>query len=325
VVEGPQPANLVFQSDPGAPVTASRGREAAILLNPYTGAVIQDASAGLHDAFHVIEDWHRRMGGEGSSVRAWLIDWGNLLFLFIVVSGIYIWLPQVWRWRTLRGLMFFQRKYINGKVRDFNWHHVFAFWMLIPLFLISLSGVVMSFPWANKMLFAAYGEQPPQRGGPPGGAGQRAGGPDAPQDTSPRASLESLRTAAVAQVPQWQRLTLPLAARGPQVEVAVDLKSDLRRPPRQTVTFDAADGSVVKLSPVQGAATQTPAQRARSWMRFIHTGEEYGIVGQTIAGLASLAACFLVYTGLALAWRRLIRPLFRRREAPGPLTAAARD
>jgi hypothetical protein len=47
-------------------------------------------------------------------------------------------------------------------------------------------------------------------------------------------------------------------------------------------------------------------------MRFAHTGEQYGVVGQTVAGLASLAACFLVYTGIALAWRRLIRPLLRR-------------
>ncbi len=50
-------------------------------------------------------------------------------------------------------------------------------------------------------------------------------------------------------------------------------------------------------------------------MRFAHTGEEYGVVGQTIAGLASLAACFLVYTGFALAWRRLVWPLFRRAAA----------
>ena len=59
-------------------------------------------------------------------------------------------------------------------------------------------------------------------------------------------------------------------------------------------------------------AAQTAGQRARSWFRFVHTGEQYGVIGQTIAGIASLAACFLVYTGLALAWRRLIRPLFRR-------------
>ena len=28
--------------------------------------------------------------------------------------------------RSLRGLMFFRRRYINSKVRDFNWHHVFS-------------------------------------------------------------------------------------------------------------------------------------------------------------------------------------------------------
>jgi uncharacterized iron-regulated membrane protein len=53
-------------------------------------------------------------------------------------------------------------------------------------------------------------------------------------------------------------------------------------------------------------------QKARTWFRFVHTGEQYGVIGQTIAGIASLAACFLVYTGLALAYRRLIRPVFRR-------------
>ncbi len=37
-----------------------------------------------------------------------------------------------------------------------------------------------------------------------------------------------------------------------------------------------------------------------------------GIIGQTIAGLASLAACFLVYTGFTLSWRRLISPYLRR-------------
>ena len=37
-----------------------------------------------------------------------------------------------------------------------------------------------------------------------------------------------------------------------------------------------------------------------------------GVAGQTIAAVASLAACFLAYTGLALAWRRLILPLYRR-------------
>jgi uncharacterized iron-regulated membrane protein len=223
-------------------------------------------------------------------------------------------------------------------VRDFNWHHVFSFWMFIPLFVISLSGVVMSFDWANRLVYAAYGEEAPQRRG--GGGGQAAQGGGArpggeqrggeqrgerrgenrrgeggdaavvAEQAAPRASLESLRQAAIAQTPNWERLTLPLAVDGKQVEVSLELKSSERRAPRQTVMLSTADASVVRVQP-PGANVQSAGQRARSWMRFAHTGEEYGIVGQTIAGIASLAACFLVYTGLALAWRRLVRPLFR--------------
>jgi uncharacterized iron-regulated membrane protein len=42
-------------------------------------------------------------------------------------------------------------------------------------------------------------------------------------------------------------------------------------------------------------------------MRFLHTGEALGAGGQLAAGLASLGAAVLVWTGLALALRRLAR------------------
>ena len=44
--------------------------------------------------------------------------------------------------------------------------------------------------------------------------------------------------------------------------------------------------------------------KLRSYIRFTHTGEAFGLFGQTIAGLASLLACLLVYTGGMLSWRR---------------------
>ena len=49
---------------------------------------------------------------------------------------------------------------------------------------------------------------------------------------------------------------------------------------------------------------QNAGQRARTWMRFVHTGEFYGTAGQTIAGIASAAGAMLVFTGLSLAFRR---------------------
>ena len=166
--------SLVIESDATAPVGVSTGRGTPTLLDPFTGMAIQDAATAPRGFFRTVENWHRWMGGDPRSTRANLLDYANLLFLFITVSGLYLWLPAVWRWRTVRGLVLFQSRYINAKVRDFNWHHVFGAWMLVPLFIIALSGVVMSFPWANNAVYAAFGEQPPQRGGPPREAVGRA-------------------------------------------------------------------------------------------------------------------------------------------------------
>lgn len=300
--------SLVFDADPAMPVTASLGRE-SLLLHPQTGVLLPDAAAGTRAFFQKIKEWHRRLGGESRSVRANLMDLANLLFVFIILSGIYLWLPAVWRWRTLRGLMLFKTRYINGKTRDFNWHHVMSFWMLVPLFLIALSGVVISYSWAGNLVYALYGETAPQRGG---GAPRESRENNAAPQTDARVSYDQLLATAHSQFATWQKITLPLAARGDTVQLTAELPSKALRPPRQTLTLSVRDGSVVELSapPQPAASTQTPGQRARSWLRFVHTGEQYGLVGQTLAGLASLAACFLVYTGLALAWRRLIRPLF---------------
>ena len=40
--------------------------------------------------------------------------------------------------------------------------------------------------------------------------------------------------------------------------------------------------------------------------RFLHTGEYFGFIGQTIAGLVSLLCCILVYTGTLLGVQRLL-------------------
>lgn len=328
--------SLIFDAEPSAPVAVVAGRQTTALLNPYSGEALVDASTGTRGFMSTMRSWHRWLGGDTRGVAATLIDYSNLLFVFIIASGVYLWLPAVWRWRTVRGLVLFQKSYINAKVRDFNWHHVFGVWMLLPLFLIAVSGAVISFPWASNLVYAAFGEEPPQRGAPPGGGGgppgagapgagppgaaglaREGGGPvgDMPANAATpaaRASLQQLLDAAATTATGWQRITLPVQASGDRIDVAVELQSTERRPPRRNLALNAFDASVVSDSGAAAPPPQTPAQQARSWFRFVHTGEQYGVIGQTIAGLASLAACFLVYTGLALAYRRLIQPMFRR-------------
>ena len=55
--------------------------------------------------------------------------------------------------------------------------------------------------------------------------------------------------------------------------------------------------------------------------RFVHTGEYYGLTGQTIAGLVSAGGAVLVYTGVALALRRF--GAWRRRRTTTRLRAVA--
>lgn len=305
---------LVFKPDPSAPVRLSLGREGTKLLNPYTGALIDDASEGTRAFFEQIEQWHRWLGSDPDSVGTQLMNAANLLFLFIVVSGIYLWLPAAWKWPALRARLLFSSRYVNGKMRDYCWHHVFSFWVLIPLFIVVSSGVVisLSYPWASRLVYAAYGETPPQRGGPGPGAADVA--LQTPPDTGMRASRDALLHVAKAQVPEWQSLSLPLDTQASTVRIAAELPWTAPRALRRTVTVNAMDASVLDVSAPQGigAPGTSPGQRARMWFRFAHTGEQYGFIGQTIAGIASLAACFLVYTGIALAYRRLIVPLYRR-------------
>ena len=70
---------------------------------------------------------------------------------------------------------------------------------------------------------------------------------------------------------------------------------------RSTLTVHAATGAVVRWEPYDGLAA---GQRLRTWMRFGHTGELWGVPGQIVAGVASAGGCVLAWTGVALALRR---------------------
>jgi uncharacterized iron-regulated membrane protein len=75
------------------------------------------------------------------------------------------------------------------------------------------------------------------------------------------------------------------------------------------LTFDRLTGAETKWEPF---ASYNLGLRLRMLARVFHTGEVGGIVAQGIAGLVSLGAAVLVYTGIALSLRRLAA--WRRRK-----------
>src|SRR5690606_32941127 len=163
--------------------------------------------------------------------------------------------------------------------------------------------------WANSAVYRVFGEEPPAR------RGAAAGTPPPALEEASAAGLhglEELAARATAAVPGWQRLTLALPAAGDDtVEVAVDCGTGGQPQLRHELLLDRATGEVLADERFAG----TPGRRARSLLRFLHTGEALGWAGQTVAGIVSGTSTVMVWTGLALAWRRPVRPRLARRSA----------
>jgi uncharacterized iron-regulated membrane protein len=109
-------------------------------------------------------------------------------------------------------------------------------------------------------------------------------------------------------------MQLPQSADAP-VSFTIDKGTGGEPHKRAQLVLKRTSGEVIRWEPFNSYST---GRRLRSFLRFAHTGEVGGIIGQTIAGLASLGGAFLVWTGLSLALRRLRGWMKRRSTVERP-------
>jgi len=152
--------------------------------------------------------WHRWLATtDHRTVGRAITGACNLGFLFLVVSGFYLWWPAALSWSRIRSVLLFRRG-LPAKAREFNWHHVIGFWSAIPLAVIIGAGVVMSYPWANELVYRAFGERPPVAGAPrtPRAEPRTARGNEA-------IDIDGVLANASAVQPAWQIVTIRLPDR----------------------------------------------------------------------------------------------------------------
>jgi len=328
------PTALTVASAPDAPVSVSVPQR-TLYFDAYSGRLLGEGTQGVRRFMSATRAWHRWLAveGDGRPVARFITGWSNFIFLFIVVSGFYLWFPRKWTWAQVRSVVLFNTK-ATGKARDFNWHNVIGAWSAVPLFIVVLSALPISFPWANALVYRAVGEEPPAaRGregnaarGREGGAGGRDGGGRRDERTAPALDgLNTLWSRAEQQVDGWRTINVrvPESNRAPVV-FAIDQGDGGQPQLRSTLTLDRATGAVVTYEAFEN---QSLGRRLRSISRFAHTGEVLGIPGQTIAGLVTAGGAVLVCTGLALAWRRwrawMKRPAAERVEPISTQSSAA--
>ena len=323
---GPPATAVTVYADPAEAAVVALGRAGLVYVEPATGKVRGEGSRGVRALFRTVEDWHRwlALSGDWRATGRAVTGACTLAFLVLTLTGPILWWPRQWSRAHLGPITWFQRR-LRGRARDFNWHNAIGIWSALPLAVIAVTGVVISYEWANALLFRMAGDVAPARpaGGPPAEA--RAGrGRDARPEPTSLEGLDALWTRAQGQVSGWRSiaLRLPVPTQGP-VTFTVDRGTGTRPDLRGQLVLDRKSGEVVRWEPFEA---QTRGRQWRGWARWSHTGEVGGLIGQTVAGLASAGAVVLAWTGLALSWGRFRAWLARRAAARAerPLASDAR-
>jgi uncharacterized iron-regulated membrane protein len=301
---------VTVDRDMSRSVVVNLERGGPVYVHPATGAVLGEGSARAQAIFRNLTSWHRYVGlaSENRAVGKAITGAANLGFLLLAISGLYLWWPRRWSPQHTRAIVWF-RPAATSRARDFNWHNVIGFWCAPAIIVMTLTATVISYPWANDLLHRLVGSEPPSATAarrPPERAAAQSRSAGRPLEAS---DVDRAWARAETQMPTWRVMTarLPPRSDAPVTFTISDLNS-WNAFARSQLTVDAATGEIQRWQPYEASSL---GQKARGWFRFAHTGELFGVVGQIVAGLGCLGGVVLVWTGLALAWRRLVawRPL----------------
>lgn len=292
---------------PRAPTEAytfRAGRDATLYVDPYTGAAATPKSDAAH---HVIEEliyWHRWLGAkDGPTSTARLVTGVcNAAFLGLCLTGLWLWFPRKWSRRALRPLVWFVGDY-RGKARDFNWHNVLGLWSAPALIVLTATGVVISFGWAHNLVFHAAGEQPSKfRDFRMMAVAVPTVSPVSPR--MPRLELDAIHARLLREFPTAESIAYTLQTDVPSLRplnVAVFEPAMFSTAGRVMTYVDPFRGDVLSATRF---SDRSAGLQARVWIRFLHTGEAFGLTGKIIAAATTAASLVLIWTGFALSWRR---------------------
>lgn len=291
------PPKIVLSSRPNSPVMFQMDRYSVLYMNPYTGQVLGHGAVGMRRFFGKVEGLHRWFGAYGR-LRAparQVKGAVSLCFLFLLISGLFLWWPRAFTWKHVRAVLWF-RGGKGGRARDWNWHNTIGFWCAIPLLIIVLTGIVLAYGWANTLLFRATGNvtPPPDHVFQPTGANRLIAAGTLWQAALARAEL---------QVSGWKIITMDVPDKaGEPILFTIDTGDGAHAEKQGQLLVDPQSDAVVEWRPF---ASKNLGARLRELDRWTHTGESLGWPGQTLAFIASAGAVMLVYTGLSMALARL--------------------
>ncbi|MGD9718524.1 MAG: PepSY-associated TM helix domain-containing protein [Sulfurimonadaceae bacterium] len=265
-----------------------------IFVNPYTGEILPSVRG--EEFFHTIEDLHRRLMLH--QVGKQIVGASVLILLFLLASGVYLYMPKI-----KRGFVLALKFNPKAKGRAFLYaiHGALGMWVL-PLYLLaSLSGLYWSYEWYNKALHAISGVEKPQRQGAGGEMKKGSSGSEQKGREGALIDIHAIEKAFEGFELHAKNLYSQTTLLVPQNGVKYTFFYLDRNPQhpyaRNRFELDLKTGEVVKHERYEDKML---GDKLISSMLALHTGMFFGAIGQALMFLASLLMPLFGITGLLL-------------------------
>ncbi len=277
---GAKITGMVLQNKPEAALMVQFGKDKpAIFVDPYTGKVLGKQSR-VRTFLHDVENFHVTLsrGETGEKITAFCA----FALFFLVLGGIYLW----WPWKTMKF-----KPGLSGKARNFNLHNTIGFWCLPMLLVTTSTGMIMAYPWANNLLYKLTRSEMPAK--------PQAGKAAAGAVFNPDQVLESVEK----NVPGWKSASIRYPKEGTAAVSVYLVEAGAKRDfQKSLLTVNSGTGEVIKWEPY---SSYNAGRKLRTWTKYLHTGESFGLITQLIAFISALGAMMLVWTGFSMAIFRL--------------------
>ena len=281
-----------------------------VSLNPYSGQILGPWNMES-DFLHMVEKIHKTlMLGE---IGKWIIKVNIVVFLTMLLSGLVLWFPRKKNQVKNAFKMKFDAKWQRI---NYDFHNVLGFYFLIPLLLITLTGIWWAVKPSQKLVYAVLGE------------GKKA---------KPKKVVSIIPTSQLAQKFSPAKAFESVSSRNAgwneaHINFAKNLKDPIRvnlRYPYQivrkqnTFEFDQYSGKLLKSEYFKDYSAADKVKHAN---RTLHTGQAFGLFGKIIMFFASLFSATLPVSGFWIWYQKKNKKSNKKqptRRATTPVTATS--
>lgn len=281
-------------------------------FNPYTCQEVR----GTYDRnsdwfFQTLLSLHRNLslGQTGKQI----VGASVLIFIFMLISGLVLWWPRSWKWRTLKTSLS-----VRWRVKSFQVihgiHKVFGLYALLILLLMAITGLYITYPWMKNAILVTLGGESILKKETPAN--------DEVSDSF-AVLLEEILQKEAEKIDTVNRATFPLAKVQEIAGKYLDYHATTtivmpdESNPRYTVRKINTNNIIG--AKVNDAVTFDKKGEMRSLDRFkdkplyrqfieislpLHTGEIIGLAGIILYSLISLIGCSLPITGFIIWWKK---------------------